>query len=64
MKGDGNPFLGVPEGAVCVENPDGVYHGGREYHSLYNGPLNYPLIPGDYDYAKEVGPDYREAFKR
>lgn len=54
MKGDGNVFLGVPQGGVKVENPDGVYRGSPNDHSLYNpGPLPQPTIPGDFDNVRE-----------
>lgn len=57
---DGSPFLGVPKASLCIETPDGVYQGSPDKHSLYNGPLNYPLIPSDYDFVKTVKPDYQE----
>jgi hypothetical protein len=54
MKGDGNPFLGVPAGSVKVENPDGVFLAPNR-HSLYDAALVQPQIPGDYDLCAEVG---------
>lgn len=54
------PLFGVPGPGSCVENPDGVYKADG-MHSLYDGPLNYPLIPGDYDFTKNVLPDFRDA---
>lgn len=54
MKGDGNPFLGVPAGAVRVENPDGVFQGQK--HSLYDNDLVMPVIPGDVDYNRDTPP--------
>lgn len=61
MKSADHPFLGVPDAQFAVENPDGVFCGPNMMHSLYDGPLNYPLIPGDYDFAKTVLPDFRDA---
>lgn len=56
MKGDGNPFLGVPEGSVRVENPDGVYRGSPDDHSLYDAKsLPQPTIPGDFDNTRDIG---------
>lgn len=48
-----DPFLGVPKGNVCVENPDGVFHSPND-HSLYDraGPL--VKVPGDYDIAVDI----------
>lgn len=50
------PFLGVPQGSVRVENPDGVYLGAPDKHNLYDTkpPINIPVIPGDYDRNREV----------
>lgn len=47
------PF-GVPQGGVRVENPDGVYLGRPDRHSLYDMPVREPVIPGDYDVCKDV----------
>lgn len=51
------PFLGVPQGKVRVENPDGVYLGSPDRHNLYDaGALRQPLIPGDSDRERPVAP--------
>lgn len=53
MRGDGNPFMGVPQGKITVENPDGTYVGPR--HSLYDtGGQCVPLVPGDYTPVGEM----------
>lgn len=51
---DGRPFLGVPGGAVRVENPDGVFTGSDMSHSLYDRDICVPVIPGDVEYARDV----------
>ena len=50
------PFLGVPQGSVRVENPDGTYLGSYENHNLYDRkpPLEQPTIPGAYDNNREI----------
>lgn len=53
MRGDGNPFLGVPGGAFTVENPDGVFDASGQ-HSLYDKQLVEPTIPGDFDSCRDV----------
>lgn len=43
------PMFGVPQGSVRVENPDGVYLGGPDNHSLYDRTVVLPIVPGDFD---------------
>lgn len=50
---DGKPFLGVPQGNVRVENPDGVYRTPSD-HSLYDREICEPVIPGDYDLTMDA----------
>jgi hypothetical protein len=52
-------FLGVPQGSVRVENPDGVFLGSPTNHNLYNRqpPIPGPTIPGDYDFERTVRRD-------
>ena len=53
------PFLGVPEGNVRMETPDGVSFtkgDGRTMNTAYDASRPWPctLVPGDYDVTKEV----------
>jgi len=53
------PFLGVPEGNVRMETPDGVSLMGADNctrNTAYDGNRPWPstLIPGDFDTTKEV----------
>jgi hypothetical protein len=51
------PFLGVPSGpGFNVENPDGVYTGAAQKHSLYDRAIVEPVIPGDFDVCVDIRP--------
>jgi hypothetical protein len=53
------PFLGVPQGNVRMETPDGVSFtegDGRTMNTAYDASRPWPatLIPGDFDTVKDV----------